>query len=135
MTSKKWDEFWYGEVYDNLGVEALFKLGVGFRDGIDFLLESETGVSLPTVLRRSRHVASPVRQVVRLVEAATKRVRELRARCVVAEFGQSPGTGVRTFTGVTVEGTYAAMALPLLGRESRCAAVARPAERLPTTLR
>ncbi len=69
---------WDGGLYDNLGVEALFKTGGGFRDDVDFLIVSDAGAR-PDLLAY-RWGTQPL---MRIVSIATDQVRSLRARAVV----------------------------------------------------
>ena len=102
-------ELWDGGVYDNLGVEPLFKPGGGFRDGFDFLLVSDGSAPLPldppTLLRSLK----PGHRALRLVDVATEQVRGLRARSVVAEFGRSPDCGVYLRIGNSVKDIFRAV--------------------------
>lgn len=82
---------WDGGVYDNLGVEALFKprgLGNNFRSDINFLIVSDASAELPhapaILIQRPR----------RLIEIAVDQVRSLRARMLAEQFSQKPNTGV-----------------------------------------
>jgi NTE family protein len=77
---------WDGGVYENLGLEPLFKPGRGYREGVDFLLVSDaSGASSSNPPRyRAPH---------RLIEIATEQVRGLRARMIVSHFEVHPGTG------------------------------------------
>ena len=82
---------WDGGVYDNLGVEALFKprgLGNNFRSDINFLIVSDASAELPhapaILIQRPR----------RSIEIAVDQVRSLRARMLAEQFSQKPNTGV-----------------------------------------
>jgi NTE family protein len=80
---------WDGGVYDNLGVEALFKpRGDGLRNGLDFLIVSDASGGLRTA-RRARF-----QRVKRLVDIASDQVRSLRARMLFGHFASRPNTGV-----------------------------------------
>ena len=100
---------WDGGVYDNLGVEALFKPGGGFRDGFDFLLVSDASAPLSVEARRLKRVLMPWRRALRLVDVATEQVRGLRARSLIAEFQRSPDAGVYVRIGNTVGEIYHAV--------------------------
>ncbi len=110
-TPSKSYHLWDGGVYDNLGVEPLFKPGSGFRDGFDFLLVSDASAPLildpSTPSRRLR----PWRRAFRLVQIATEQVRGLRARALIAEFQRNPNSGVYLRIGNTVETIYRAVGL------------------------
>ena len=100
---------WDGGVYDNLGVEALFKPGGGFRDGFDFLVVSDASAPLALDVGRFGRTLMPWRRALRLVDVATDQARGLRARSVVAEFERSPGAGVYVRIGKTVDAVYRAV--------------------------
>ena len=82
---------WDGGVYDNLGVEALFKMnGSGFRSEINFAIISDAsnGTELthcpPNLYTRAN----------RLVGIAMDQVRSLRARSLIYHFDRNKNTGV-----------------------------------------
>lgn len=68
-----------GGVYDNLGVESLFKPGGGFRDGFDFLVVSDASAPLSLDIGRVKRVLMPWRRTLRLVDVATEQVQGQRA--------------------------------------------------------
>ena len=78
---------WDGGVYDNLGVEPLFKSGGRYRDEYNFLIVSDAstplGVERPLPFRRAR----------RLINIAMDQVRSLRARQLVEHFSSHPNSG------------------------------------------
>jgi NTE family protein len=92
---------WDGGVYDNLGLEALYKRdrhdqptsNVSYREGVDFLLVSDA--SRPLGFDTTTFQPSPpfYKPVMRLVDIATEQVRGLRARDVVEFYKSHPGTG------------------------------------------
>ena len=90
---------WDGGVYDNLGVEALFKPRGGYRDGFNFLIVSDASAPLQLETR-------PLRAPRRLLDIATDQVRSLHARSVVAHLQRNPGTGVYLKIGNTEERIY-----------------------------
>lgn len=73
---------WDGGVYDNLGVETLYKTGVGFREDIDTLLVSDASKPLEKIKKKWVYKFpipnSP--KNFRLVDIPTDQVRSLRAR-------------------------------------------------------
>lgn len=99
---------WDGGVYDNLGVEALFKPAGAYRDGFDFLIVSDASAPLEPETRT-------LRAPLRLLNIATDQVRGLRARAVVSHLRCNPGTGVYLKIGNTEERIY---------REANCPAMA-----------
>ena len=90
---------WDGGVYDNLGVEALFKPTGAYRDGFDFLIVSDASARHGTDTRR-------LRAPLRLLDIATDQVRGIRARAVVSHLQQNPGTGVYLRLGNIEERIY-----------------------------
>lgn len=123
---------WDGGVYDNLGVEALFKPGGGYRDGFDFLIVSDASASLEPEVRT-------LRAPFRLLDIATDQIRSLRARSVVSHLQRNPGTGVYLKIGNTEERIYReAGCLDMAERistDSLCASDVRRAAAIGTTLR
>lgn len=99
-------ELWDGGVYDNLGVEPLFKPGIGVRKGVDFLLVSDASAPLNLDRRTFKRILMPWRKALRLVDVATEQVRGLRARSLIAEFKRSPGAGAYVRIGNSVEKIY-----------------------------
>jgi NTE family protein len=90
---------WDAGVYDNLGVEALFKPGrESYRDEFNFLIVSdasgEPGLARPGFL---------IVNAKRLLDIARDQVRGLRARMIVDRFVRQPGTGVYLRIGRTAE--------------------------------
>ena len=77
---------WDGGVYDNLGVEALYNQGGGYREGVDFLIVSDASGKPKS--QEYRPVFQPAH---RLVSIAMDQVRSLRARSVVSHLRQ-PGS-------------------------------------------
>lgn len=77
---------WDGGVYDNLGVEALYNQGGGYREGVDFLIVSDA--SGKPKLQEYQLGFQPAH---RLVSIAMDQVRSLRARSVVSHLRQ-PGS-------------------------------------------
>ena len=90
---------WDGGVYDNLGVEALFKPAGAYRDGFDFLIVSDASAPLDPETRT-------LRAPLRLLDVATDQVRSLRARAVVSHLQRNPGSGVYLKIGNTEERIY-----------------------------
>ncbi len=79
---------WDGGLYDNLGVEALFKPEGEYRDGVDFLIVSDASGRFASQPYRFFWDAFP-----RLIGIATDQVRSLRARMVIDHFKRNPGSG------------------------------------------
>ena len=92
-------KLWDGGVYDNLGVEALFKPVGLFRDGFDFLIVSDASARLGSETRQ-------LRAPLRLLNVATDQVRGLRARTVVSHLQRNPGAGVYLKLGNTEARIY-----------------------------
>lgn len=97
---------WDGGVYDNLGVEPLFKPGIGYSDGFDFLLVSDASAPLSLDVGMVQRTLKPWRRGLRLIDVATEQVRTLRARSLVAHLQQSLDSGVYLRIGNTVDKVY-----------------------------
>ncbi|MEM9643427.1 MAG: patatin-like phospholipase family protein [Planctomycetota bacterium] len=98
---------WDGGVYDNLGVESLFKPGDGLRDGTDYLIICDASRPLGGEDRRRRWRPSYLKSTMRLVDVATDQVRSLRARMLMEYFKQNPGTGSYLRLGLATQKVYA----------------------------
>ena len=81
---------WDGGIYDNLGVEALFKPGGGnyYRDEYTFLIVSDASAPLPQGRSSFRHRPR------RLVEIPMDQVRSLRSRILADYLNRTPNAGV-----------------------------------------
>lgn len=99
-------ELWDGGVYDNLGVEPLFKSGGGFREGFDLLLVSDASATLSVDPRTVKRTINPGRRILRLVKVATDQIRGLRARAVITQFLRVKNSGAYFRIGNTVEQIY-----------------------------
>lgn len=88
---------WDGGVYDNLGVEALFKPG-RLREGCNFLVVSDASGALGPERRYRIH-----RQARRLLSIAMDQVRSLRSRMLFDHFLNHPGSGVYLMMGGTAQ--------------------------------
>ena len=123
---------WDGGVYDNLGVEALFKPSGNYRDGFDFLIVSDASAPLKADTRRLRAPR-------RLLHIATDQVRSLRARAVVSHLQRDAGTGVYLKMGNTEERIYREANRPAMAERvttnSLRAEEVREATSIGTTLR
>lgn len=97
---------WDGGVYDNLGVEALFKPGEGLRDGTDFLIVCDASRPLSRESRQSSWKPGYLKASLRLVDVATDQVRSLRARMLIEHFKQNPGTGAYLRLGMATKKVY-----------------------------
>ena len=86
---------WDGGIYENLGLESLFKVGSGPREGVDFLIVSDAGAPLKTYQNRRQ-------AFLRLADICTSQSRGLRARIVVNHFKNHPNSGVYFQMGNTV---------------------------------
>lgn len=88
---------WDGGVYDNLGIEALYKIGKGPRENIDYLLISDA--SAPISIKKRRWIekiplpGSPTR----LVDIPTDQIRSVRSREIYHLFKEHQNGGyIRT---------------------------------------
>lgn len=97
---------WDGGVYDNLGVESLFKPGEGLREGTDYLIVCDASRPLSSVPRQSRWRPGYLTASMRLVDVATDQVRSLRARMLMEHFKQNPGSGAYLRLGLATQKVY-----------------------------
>ena len=128
-------ELWDGGVYDNLGLEPLFKPSGGFRDGFDLLLVSDASAPLELNPRTPNRILRPAHRVLRLVDIASDQVRGLRSRAVVAEFARDVATGVYFRIGTTAEKIYTAVGWAAAPGNHLAAGDVSRAATFPTTLR
>ncbi|WP_044252064.1 patatin-like phospholipase family protein [Rhodopirellula sp. SWK7] len=98
---------WDGGVYDNLGVESLFKPGDGLREGTDFLIVCDASRPLAAGNGTSSWKPGYLEASMRLVDVATDQVRSLRARMLIDYFKQNPGSGAYLRLGLKTKGVYA----------------------------
>ncbi|WP_417732316.1 patatin-like phospholipase family protein [Rosistilla oblonga] len=103
---------WDGGVYDNLGVEPLFKPGEGLREGTDYLIVCDASRPLASETRQSRWRPGFLQASLRLVDVATDQVRSLRARMLMEHFKQNPGTGAYLRLGLATKSVYARSPTP-----------------------
>lgn len=87
---------WDGGIYENLGIEGLYKIGTGVRDGVDYLIVSDAGA--PLGIQRNR-----LNSYLRLINIGMSQSRGLRARAAVNYFRSHPNTGVYLQIGNTVD--------------------------------
>ena len=128
-------ELWDGGVYDNLGLEPLFKPNGGFRDGFDLLVVSDASARLELAPRTLSRMLRPAHRVLRLVDIASDQVRGLRSRAAVAEFARIEATGVYFRMGNTVEQIYSAVGRAAPPGSHLGAGDVSRAGTFPTTLR
>lgn len=128
-------ELWDGGVYDNLGVEPLFKPAGGLRSGFDFLIVSDASAPLDFDPRCVKRVLKPGHRVLRLVDVATDQVRGLRARALISEFSRAPASGVYFRIGNTVDTIYSAAKQHAPAGEYLPLEDTQTAAGFPTTLR
>ena len=79
---------WDGGVYDNLGVEPLFKIGGEFRPELNFLVVSDASAE---IMEKRVGFHSRAR---RLLEIAMDQIRSLRSRTIVQHFLKHPSSGI-----------------------------------------
>ena len=84
---------WDGGVYDNLGVEALFKPNEGLKQGSDFLIVCDASRPLAAAKSGTSWKPGFLQASKRLVDVATDQVRSLRARMLMDYFKQHSGSG------------------------------------------
>ena len=128
-------ELWDGGVYDNLGVEPLFKPGGGFRDGFDLLMVSDASAPLGIDPRTLKRMIKPGHRTLRLVDVATDQVRGLRSRNIVTQFMRAGNSGAYFRIGNTVEQIYSATGHSSPGGDYLSAEDVERGAMFPTTLR
>lgn len=106
-------QLWDGGVYDNLGVEPLYKPGGGFREEVETLIVSDASRPLGIERRRFKFGFPPYIAPIRLVDAATDQVRSLRTRTLHEQFNKHAECGAYLRMGDTVEKIYGYMKAPL----------------------
>ena len=84
---------WDGGVYDNLGVEALYKTSKGLREDLDFALICDASKPLGAVNRKWLKSFVLPRQPMRLVNIPMDQVRSLRARELFGFFRDNSNGG------------------------------------------
>ena len=87
---------WDGGIYENLGLESLYKISTGPRNGIDYLIVSDAGA--PLGVKRNRLAA-----YLRLIYIGMSQTRALRSRVIVDHFEKHLNTGVYVQMGNTVD--------------------------------
>ena len=128
-------QIWDGGVYDNLGVEPLFKPNGGFRDGFDLLIVSDASAPVELTPHTLRRVFMPAHRIVRLVEIASDQVRGLRSRALVSEFARAEDKGAYFRMGNTVERIYSTVGRPVPAGYHLSSEDASLSRTFPTTLR
>jgi NTE family protein len=126
---------WDGGVYDNLGVEPLYKPAGGFRDGIDFLIVSDASRPPRYASQSWIDLVRPGKRFLRLVEIATDQVRALRSRVIVAHFQRFPDSGVYLRLGNTMASIYEKAKQPQPNLDTLSDSDVFLASRMETTLR
>lgn len=106
--AKRYD-LWDGGVYDNLGMEPIYKPTEGLRSGVDFVIVSDASAPLEFAPRTLKRVLRLGHRALRLMDIATDQVRALRARSVVAAFTRGSSCGVYLRMGNTSDAIYAAV--------------------------
>jgi NTE family protein len=95
---------WDGGVYENLGVEAMFKTQEGLREEVDFLITSDASKPLGIETRRFQWGIPPYLPPFRLIDIATDQVRAFRLRTIIGFFEKNQNAGVVLRMGNTVAG-------------------------------
>lgn len=94
---------WDGGVYDNLGLEALYKPNRSeFREGFDFLVVSDGSLGIEPSTSRWRFSRAK-----RLLDIATAQARNLMVRSLHHHFSKNPYSGVFFQIGATSRGIVA----------------------------
>ena len=129
---------WDGGLYENLGVETLFKIGdeCPYPDDCNFLLVSDA--SNPIGLKK--HSIRPLKQARRLIAISLDQIRSLRARLLINHFKNHKNSGVYFKIGNTGHKILEDVKtnnklIDELTRNSLSADAAKSAEDFKTTLR
>jgi NTE family protein len=93
---------WDGGVYENLGVEAMFKPHQGLREEVDFLIVSDASKPLGFETRRLQWRLPPYVPPFRLIDVATDQVRAFRLRTIFSFLDENKNAGVILRMGNTV---------------------------------
>jgi len=125
---------WDGGVYDNLGVEALYKPNGGLREGVDFLVVSDASKPINLASRSWKDFLRG-RRILRLINIATEQVRAIRARMIVSSFQQQPSSGVYLRIGNTGTEIYRRARKTVPRVDELAAAEVSKALNMETTLR
>jgi len=126
---------WDGGVYDNLGLDALYRVERGMDAEIDFLIVSNASASIGHKERQGHISLANLR---RLLDISMNQVDALRSRQVLSNV-ISHGNGHYYKIGYTAEQLAARMNIPFdkvreLANNSLCQADAAKARDYPTTL-
>ena len=124
---------WDGGVYDNLGVESLFKPGQGLCGDTDFLIVCDASRPLSSETRQSRWRPGYLKASMRLVDIATDQVRSLRTRMLMEYFKQNPGSGAYLRLGLATKKVYSRS--PSTGKPALTDDEVRRVSQIETTLR
>lgn len=89
---------WDGGVYENLGVESLFKNNKINRKEFDYLIVSDASASLKQVKKPSY---SSLKSVIRLLDITTDQMRALRSRSLIDYFKTNVSKGILLRIGNT----------------------------------
>ncbi len=104
----EWLTLWDGGVYENLGVEAMFKPQEGLREEVDFLITSDASKPLGIETRRLQWGLPPYLPPFRLIDVATDQVRAFRLRTIIGFLEQNQNAGAVLRMGNTVAGVLKA---------------------------
>lgn len=82
---------WDGGLYDNLGIEPLFKIKDSeLRKGLNFLIVSDASQGIT----QRKYSRVPAKRALRLIDIAMEQIRALRSRTVVDHFTRNNHSGV-----------------------------------------
>ncbi len=77
---------WDGGIYDNLGLEVLYKMGKGLRSDLDYCLVFDASKPVGRTYRPRLPFVRFGKQAIRLIDITTDQIRSLRAREAFAFF-------------------------------------------------
>ncbi|MBU2622571.1 MAG: patatin-like phospholipase family protein [Proteobacteria bacterium] len=93
---------WDGGVYDNLGLESMFKPQKGLRVGLDFLIISDASRPIKMETKRFQFKLPPYIPPFRLIDVATDQVRAIRLRIFVNFLSANKNAGTIFHMGNTM---------------------------------
>jgi NTE family protein len=92
LKNRKFITLWDGGVYENLGVERLFRVSQ-FASEIDFLITSDASAPLAVQIGRWSHRPPFYRPMLRLADVATEQGRSYRVRALLDYLVKNPNRG------------------------------------------
>ncbi len=127
-------ELWDGGVYDNLGVEALWKPDGGLKKKINFLIVSDASAPLAIKHQDIVHRFRPITRARRLIDISNDQGRSMRSRSLIWSMKKCESRGVIVRLGKTTKKIYGEK-MPVLNFETLDKTRVKEAKLMETTLR